>query len=137
MDKQEAERIAFELVKKNHHYVIGTINQNGYPDLSVLIKLKHHGIKEFYFSTNEETDKIENLKHNPNGCIYCFDPFEYTGLTFFGKFQIIEQVHDHVEFSEDIFPEGLNSKNYVLLKFISKKVKVYHLLNKVWIDDIK
>ena len=134
MTQEEAYTIARKLSNKNYHFVVSTIDKDGYPTSTVLIKLKNKDLNEFYFSTNEESEKIENMKKNPNSCIYCYDPFEYTGITFLGKFHILENSQRQVGLSEDIFPEGLSSRNYVLLKFIPEKIKVYHSLNKIWLD---
>lgn len=128
MDQKEATATALALSLKENIGILSTITVEGYPYTCALIKLKQENLKTFYFSTNRNSSKVENIKKNHKGCIYFYDALAYTSASLAGTFEVLEP-NDTIVPSE-IFPEGLKNKEYVLICFHTEEIKVYQSLEK-------
>lgn len=129
MTEEIAREAATKLIEDENNLVISTIKDNEYPSICAMVKLKHDDLKTFYFTTNKDSEKVNNLKNSNKGCIYWFSPIEYTGVAIIGDFDILSA--DEASISFEYFPETLKAGEYVILKFTSRSVNVYKNLEKL------
>ncbi len=123
MTEEQALQIATEMVAEENNIQIATVDQNGYPCIKGLIKIKNNGLKEFFFTSNVNTDKVKNIQYNNKGCLYISKYLEYQGVSFRGTFQIMSL--EEASIDKSFIPEGLRDQEYCAIKFITEEANVY------------
>lgn len=67
--------------------------------------------------------------------MYFYDAIEYTGLTLIGNFTVLEK--DDSLIPDGSYPEGLRGDDYIILKFQTKKAKLYYGMEKYYVDNLE
>lgn len=123
MNQTEATQITLEVINSNNVALIGTVNKKGNPNIKALTKLKNNGITRFYFSTQVNSVKVEQMKHHKEGCIYFFDVMQHIGVLLEGEFNIIEGVAEGI--AEIYQAMGADKFNLCTVEFVTKTVNLY------------
>ena len=120
---------AAELLEKCEDITLASINENGYPRVCVLSKIKSVGINKFWVATGTVSEKVKHFKENPKASA-CF----YNGgdsVTLIGKITIKQDPAIKTEMWLDWFinhfPGGIDDPNYCILEFESEEATL-------WID---
>ena len=107
-------------------------NTSLYPDLVDLFK-KHDDDFLIYFSTNTSSSKINQIKNNPNVCVYYSKPGEYKGCMLCGNIKIITDQNIKKSLWQDnwtmYYPGGVADNDYTILELKPKLLKVYYQLS--------
>lgn len=126
----EIVRKAAEMLSKCSEITLASINENGYPRICVLSKIKSEGIRKFWVATGLSSKKVSHFKENPKAGA-CF----YSGgdsVTLIGKVSVIQ---DHSVKTEmwldwfiEHFPGGIDDPEYCVLEFETEETTL-------WIDN--
>ena len=134
MIEEEAYEKALKLVNNSEKCLLGTIDENGYPNIKAMYNAKNNGIKEIWFSTNTSSIRTELIKNNEKTCVYFVDMENFIGVMLVGKTivsrdkKLREMLWD--EDSIKFYPLGIDDPDYSVLYFKSEKGNIYHSLKK-------
>ncbi len=64
MEKGYAIEKSLELVKNSKIAMLGTYDQEGYPNIKAMLNVSSEGLKEIWFSTNTSSKRVANILKN-------------------------------------------------------------------------
>ena len=123
--------------------MLGTINSAGVPEIRGLINIRHHKIAphltEYFkrddrllFITNTSSEKIGQIRANPNASLYCFDD-AYNGLLLMGRVAEVTDAETRNTLWDDTwkiyYPDGRDGGDFSVLEFVPESYKSYHEFN--------
>ena len=124
-----------KFIRKQKVAFIAGVDESGYPTIkAMLMPRKIVGIKEFYFSTNTSSKRVNDYLKNDKASIYFYSmkPFNYQGLMLTGNMEVVtdEKVKEELWSPGDkiYYPKGKNDPDYCILKFTSLNGRHYHNL---------
>lgn len=118
----EIEAQADDLVSKCDIMYIASVNENGYPRICCVNKLKDHGFKDIYFVTSKRSEKQGKAKHFENNtkASVCFRR-DGDSLTLVGNVRFITdkaEMRDLWKESDRAFsPKGLDDPKIRFIHF--------------------
>ena len=83
-----------KFINKQKVSFICSIDDENYPNVKAVLKpRKKNGLKEFYFSTNTSSMRVNQYKSNPNASIYFYHKglIKYVGVMLKGKMEILNR----------------------------------------------
>ena len=101
MINNEVIQKSLALVERRFTGVLGTVDENGIPQLKALIKTAADGIKEFWFCSNTSSKRAKQIQANPNASLYFYDEKTFEGLMLTGKAEISYDDNKRKEFWSD------------------------------------
>ena len=113
---------------------LSLLDQEGYPTTSTLSIAKADGIRQLTFGVALDSNKAKRAKANPRASVCIFDDdFEkgaYYNITLVGEIEILTdeatKKANWYEGLENHFPNGgINDPNYCVLKFATKRYKLW------------
>lgn len=120
-------------------YLISYISTEGYPITKALTsprKIEPHGT--YYFSTVNHSMKTESYRKNPKASLYFLDREKYIGVSLVGRMEIIDDIESKKVFwlpTDNMFyPNGIESDDYVILKFTSESGRLYAQIQHINFD---
>jgi general stress protein 26 len=120
------------LVSRSITGVLGTIDENGNPEMKAMLKTAADGLNEFWFCSNTSSKRVSHIQKNPNACLYFYDEETFEGLMLTGKAEITYDDEKRKEFWNDsmkiYYPLGCTDPDYVLVKFTARRGNYYHRL---------
>lgn len=69
-------------------WVMSLIDEDGYPNGSMITAAKADGFHWIAFCTGVHANKTIRAMQNPNACIYLFDKETFTGISLLGKVEV-------------------------------------------------
>lgn len=76
------------LANRSFTGVLGTVDENGIPQLKAMIKTSAIGLKEFWFCSNTSSKRVAQIQKNPDACLYFYDEKTFEGLMLKGKAEV-------------------------------------------------
>ncbi|MFC1921636.1 pyridoxamine 5'-phosphate oxidase family protein [Chloroflexota bacterium] len=135
MDKQEAITQGLNLVENSEYCFLGTIREDGFPNIKGINNLKHEGLKKFWFSTNTSSKRVQQLRKNKRACVYYVDGMDYKGLMLTGTMEVLQDIASRKLLwfygAEKYYPLGLEDPGYCVLRFTATEVNYYHALENI------
>lgn len=126
------------LVERSFTGVLGSVDENGKPQLKAMIKTSAIGLKEFWFCSNTSSKRATQIQKNPDASLYFFDEKSFEGLMLTGKAEISYDDVKRKEFWNDAmkiyYPLGCTDPDYVLIKFSASAGNYYHGLKNTDFD---
>jgi len=121
---------AATLVEKSTRSFIGSIDDEGYPNMKVMLSPReHHGIKDFYFTTNTHSMRVKQYQKNPKACLYFFDGRFFRAVMLKGKMEVLQdqETKDRIWRDGDdlYYPLGVTDPDYCVLRFTSESGRFY------------
>lgn len=111
---------------------ICSIDQEKYPNVrAMLAPRKRVGLKEFYFSTNTSSAKVQQYLHNPKASIYFYHKglIKYIGLMLKGEMTVLtdQEVKNLIWQPCDkiYYKQGVTDPDYCILKFTATSGSYY------------
>jgi len=118
---------AADLLNDCTEITLASVNENGYPRICVLEKIKSDGIKKIWCSTGLEGTKTKHFNANPKASV-CF----WKGgdsVTLIGKVTVRTDRQIREEMWLDWFiehlPGGIDDPNYCILEFSAEEATLY------------
>ena len=122
----------FELLKTNLTVSLASITRSGYPrpiPMKVISVDKENNV---WFATSLKSDKVAEFKENPRGGVACSN-YEMSASLQGKVYIVVDKEEKKRMWNEGMriyFPEGDQSSDYCLLKFVPE------MLRAVTVDDI-
>lgn len=105
------------------------INNQGFPTTRTMLNpRKRQGIKEFYLTTNTQSQKVQSLLENPKAGLYFYDRSLYRGVAFTGTVEVLtdQSIKNEVWRNMDtIYYESNTDPDYCVLKFTAETARYY------------
>lgn len=125
------EQIAKFIDKQKVSFICSVDNEN-YPIVRAMLKpRKHVGLKEFYFSTNTSSAKVQQYLDNPKASIYFYHKglIKYVGIMLKGKMEVLtdQKTKDMLWRPGDkiFYKNGVTDPDYCVLKFTATSGRYY------------
>ena len=122
----------FELLKSNPIVSLASITKNGYPRPIPMKIIAVDDERNIWFATSLKSDKVDEFRENPRAGIACSN--DEMSVSLQGKIHIVEDSDQkRLMWNEGMriyFPDGAESKDYCLLKFLPE------MLRTVTVDEI-
>ncbi len=127
---RDPERTIGNLIDKQGVAFISSIDNDGYPNTKAMLPpRKREGIREFYFTTNTSSMRVNQYRVNPKACIYFCDKRFFRGVMLRGTIQILEDAESKEmiwqEGDKMYYPEGVTDPDYCVLHFTAKSGRFY------------
>ncbi len=118
------------LVEKSTRAFIGSVDDEGYPNMKVMLSPREHdGIKDFYFTTNTHSMRVKQYMKNPKACIYFFDGRFFRAVMLKGKMEVLQDqaTKDRIwrEGDDLYYKLGVTDPDYCVLRFTAKSGRFY------------
>lgn len=128
MDKKRIEK----WIDKQKVSFICSIDEENYPNGKAMLKpRKRIGLKEFYFSTNTSSMRVQQYKKNPNASIYFYHKglIKYEGVMLKGKMEVLTDQDTKTKFWKKgdtlFYKKGVTDPDYCILKFTATNGRYY------------
>ena len=128
MDLQKTENF----IDKQKVCIIGSVDDTGCPNIKAMLKpRKRIGLKEFFFSTNTSSMRVEQYRVNPSACIYFYHKglIRYTGVMLKGRMEILtdQETKNMIWKKGDtmFYKKGVTDPDYCVLKFTATGGRYY------------
>lgn len=123
-------------LRQNAHVAyLGSVNENGFPQIKGMLALEHDSMRTQYFSTNTSSKRVGQFLKNPKASVYYSEETrdEYKGVLFTGTMEVCTD-HDTKAFLwrdgfELYYPKGVDDEDYCVYKFTAETVNYYHGLS--------
>ncbi len=121
-----------EFIQKQNVSFISSIDENGFPNIKAMLKpRKMNGIKEFYFTTNTSSLRVNQYLSNPNASIYFYQKtsYRYVGVMLVGKMEVLTDQDTKNMIWQDgdtmFYKKGVTDPDYCVLKFTAENGRYY------------
>jgi len=127
---KDVTKTALAVVEKSGKTIIGSVDEDGFPNLKAMLKPREHdGLKTFHFTTNTSSRRVKQYRKNPKASIYFYDGRFFRGLMLKGAMEVLEDR----ETKERIWREGdtmyysggVTDPDYCVLRFTAKAGRLY------------
>jgi general stress protein 26 len=124
---------------------IGSVNEDGFPQIKAMLVPEHESLKTQYFSTNLSSKRAGQFQKNPKASVYYTDNTKnlYKVALFTGTMEVCVD-HDTKAFlwndgDEIYYPAGVDDPDYCVFKFTAETVNFYHALGNrtLSVDEIE
>ncbi len=127
---RDVEKTIGNLFNKQKTVYISSVDEDGFPNtIAMLPARKNVGIKEFYFTTNTSSMRVEQYRKNNKACIYVADTRFFRGVMLKGTMEVLTDSdikHECWKFGDDMYyPGGINDPDYCILKFTAQSGRYY------------
>lgn len=119
-------------IKHRKVSLICSVDNEGYPNARAMLKpRKQVELREFYFSTNTSSAKVQQYLNNPKACIYFYHKglIKYTGVMLKGKMEVItdQEIKNLIWQPGDTmyYKKGATDPDYCVLKFTATSGRYY------------
>ena len=130
----------FAFIKKQKTAMISSIDREGFPNTKAMLAPRKIDGRDFYFSTNTSSMKVEQYRADEKACVYFYKRgrFSYTGVMLVGTMEVLteQSVKDEIWQAGDriFYQKGATDPDYCVLKFTVRKCRVYKDLKTAWVD---
>jgi general stress protein 26 len=119
---KELEQKANSLLEKCTILTLGSVNENGYPRICAISKIKANGFSEIYFMTSKRSHlngKATHFENNTKASV-CYQ-LGGDSVTLIGNVEIIENMEEKRKFEnacdKNFFPKGIEDPKCYVLRF--------------------
>ncbi len=118
------------LIDKQTVSYISSIGEDGFPNTKAMLPpRKREGIKEFYFTTNTSSMRVNQYRKNPKACIYFCDKRFFRGIMLKGKMEVLEDSKSKEMIWQEgdtmYYSKGVTDPDYCVLKFTAECGRFY------------
>ncbi len=127
---RDVEKTIGNLIAKRKTAYISSIDEEGFPNTKAMLPArKTVGIKEFYFTTNTSSMRVEQYRKNPKACVYYADTRFFRGVMLKGTMEVLTDAdikHECWRIGDDMYySEGKDDPDYCILKFTAYAGRYY------------
>ena len=127
-------KIALSVIEKSGKTIIGSIDEDGYPNLKAMLKPREmEGVKTFYFTTNTSSMRVKQYRKSPKASIYFYDTRFFRGVMLKGKMEVLEDQQSKNKIWRDgdemYYSKGKTDPDYCVLKFTAESGRLYQNFN--------
>lgn len=152
MNDKKLRKFTLDLMTRTKAAYLTTIDEDGLPQIRAIENLRNpdkfpHQSKVFvgyddnflvFISTNTSSEKVKQIKNNPNIAIYYCIPEEYKGVMIRGYAEIESDLEIKKKIWEKrmkiYYPEGVKDPDFALIRLIPNYIKAFYRLQTYIID---
>jgi len=138
MDKDYALTESLALVNRSSIAMVGSVDENGFPNVKAMLNLEYDGLKTIWFSTNTSSRRVAQFIHHPKACVYYVDQEKFMGLMLVGTIQVLQDLGSRQRLwrtgFEKYYSLGVEDPDYTVLCFTSNRGNLYHVLENLWFE---
>jgi general stress protein 26 len=135
MEKQEALSKGLNLMKRSKIALVGSNDDNSFPNIKAVMNLEPESLQRIWFSTNTSSKRVGQFRKNPKVCVYYVDENTFEGLLLVGTMEVLQDSESRQrlwrEGFECYYPQGVNDPDYSVLRFTAEWGNYYHGLANV------
>ena len=131
-------------LRKNSKFAyVGSVSEDGFPQIKCMFTIKGDDVRVHYFSTNTSSKRVAQFLGNPNASVYYCNETMFKGALFTGTMEVCGDRETKERFwnkgDETYYPKGVTDPDYCILKFNAESVNFYHGLSNTTlsIDEVK
>ena len=113
------------LIKTSIVSCLSSVDESGFPTTKAMMNIQRDGLFTHYFSTFLYAARTTHYQNNPKASIYMYTVDDPKGLMLIGDMQVLTDTHHKQmlwrEGFEKFYPDGVETKNYCVLKFTAQR----------------
>ncbi len=126
----DSEKTVGNLADNVGTFFVGSIDADGNPNIKAMLAArKREGIKQFYFTTNTSSLRVQQFRKNPKACIYFCDSRFFRGVMLNGVMEVLEDNKSKEMIWRDgdtlYYKLGVTDPDYCVLRFTAKWGRYY------------
>ncbi len=120
-----------KFIAKRKVALIGSVDDNGYPNTKAMLAPRKIDGNVYYFSTNTSSMRVSQFRTNPKACLYFFRKglFRYEGIMLTGVMEVLTDAPTKEmiwKTGDTVFYKGgVTDPDYCVLKFTAEKARRY------------
>ena len=120
-----------EFIKKQKTIFIGSVDDDGFPNIKAMFTPRKIDGNCFYFSTNTSSMRSQQFMKNPKASIYFYNRgrFKYEGIMLTGTMEVLQDddIKQEIWRTGDtmFYKQGVTDADYCVLKFTAVKGRYY------------
>ena len=121
----------FEFTDSRKTAFIGSVDENGFPNIKAMLAPRERDGAAFYFTTNTSSARVKQYLENPKASVYFYRRgiFRYTGVMFTGTMEILtdSETKERIWRRGDkmFYKEGVTDPDYCVLRFTANGGRFY------------
>ena len=108
---------------------VGSVDEEGFPQIKAMFVPKQGNIKIQYFSTNTSSKRAAQFLKNPKASVYYCDEDNVKGALFTGTMEVCTDHETKAliwsDGDEQYYPNGVDDEDYCVFKFTAETVKYW------------
>jgi len=127
---RDPEKTIGNFIDKQRTGFIASVDENGFPNMKAMFAPRvRNGIKEFYFTTNTSSMRVQQYSRDAKASIYFFDNRFYTGVMLRGTMEVLTDAASKEliwrEGDTMYYKEGVTDPDYCVLRFTASSGRYY------------
>lgn len=120
-----------EFIRKQKTAFIGSVDEDGFPNIKAMFTPRKIEGNCFYFSTNTSSLRSKQFMENPKASIYFYHRgrFKYEGMMLTGTVEVLQEdaIKREIWCTGDTmyYKQGVTDPDYCVLKFTAIKGRYY------------
>lgn len=120
-----------EFIQKQKAALIGSVDEDGFPNVKAMFIPRKIEGNSFYFTTNTSSMRAQQFMKNPKASLYFFNKgrFKYEGVMLIGTMEVLQDNEIKKEIWRDgdtmYYRQGVTDPDYCVLKFTARKGRHY------------
>ena len=121
-----------EFIRRQKVAFICSVDEEGFPNVKAMLKpRKIEGLRQFYFSTNTSSMRVQQYRNNPKACIYLYHKglIRYEGLMLKGEMEVLTdpETKEMIWRRGDtlFYKGGVTDPDYCVLRFSAESGRFY------------
>ena len=120
-----------EFIQKQKTAFVGSVDEDGFPNMKAMFTPRKIDGNCFYFSTNTSSMRAQQFMKNPKASIYVYHRgrFKYEGIMLTGTMEVLqdEEIKREIWHDGDImyYKQGVTDPDYCVLKFTAVRGRYY------------
>ena len=89
---ESSHSIILALVELADAAIVGSIDENGFPNIKALLKPRkiEDNARSFYFTTNTSSMRVDQFRKNPKATLYFYSARYFRGIMLTGTMEVLE-----------------------------------------------
>ena len=118
-------------IKKQKTVFIGSVDEDGFPNIKAMFTPRKIEGNCFYFSTNTSSLRTKQFMENPRASVYVYKRgrFKYEGIMLTGTMEVLQEAGIKREIwctgYTMYYKQGVDDPDYCVLKFTAVKGRYY------------
>lgn len=120
-----------EFIQKQKTVFIGSVDEEGFPNIKAMFTPRKIEGNCFYFTTNTSSMRTQQFMKNPKSSIYFYNRgrFKYEGIMLTGTMEVLQDDEIKREIWREgdtmYYKQGVTDSDYCVLKFTAIKGRQY------------
>lgn len=121
----------FDFVDAQKTAFIGSVDDDGFPNIKAMLAPRERDGVTFYFTTNTSSMRVSQYLQNPKASVYFYHRgrFRYTGVMFKGTMSVLTdaETKERIWRTGDtmFYKKGVTDPDYCVLRFVAESGRYY------------